>query len=182
MVALFFLFVHAGSIQSQNIESQIWLYSVRWGENKWPVRPLGGWTTVQRLAVTVWRFGTWWFFSWRGSWTACWSAWGGDGVDGHHYWWPCVLSRISGFGEFFSNEKNFGEQKFARLSALNFCGRILVPLLTKRKWFLQVRKKITLVKKFYWSEQDWKSEKPVCLTREVLPKGKAVILMTSSLR
>ncbi len=26
----------------QNIESQIWLYSVRWGDNKWPVRPLGG--------------------------------------------------------------------------------------------------------------------------------------------
>ena len=53
----------------------------------------GGWTTVRRLAATVWRFGTWWFFCWRGSWTACRSALGGDGVDGHHYWWPCGLSR-----------------------------------------------------------------------------------------
>ncbi len=37
-----FLFVYAGSGQAQNIESQIWLYSVHWGNNKWPVRPLGG--------------------------------------------------------------------------------------------------------------------------------------------
>ncbi len=37
-----FLFVYAGSGQAQNIESQIWLYSVHWGDNKWPVRPLGG--------------------------------------------------------------------------------------------------------------------------------------------
>jgi hypothetical protein len=35
-------FVYAGSGQAQNIESQIWLHSVRWGENKWPVRSLGG--------------------------------------------------------------------------------------------------------------------------------------------
>jgi hypothetical protein len=35
-------FVYAGSGQAQNIESQISLYSVCWGDNKWPVRPLGG--------------------------------------------------------------------------------------------------------------------------------------------
>jgi len=28
----------------------------------------------------------WWFFCWRGSWTAWRSPLGGDGVDGHHYW------------------------------------------------------------------------------------------------
>ncbi len=55
----------------------------------------GGRTTVQRLVATVWRFGVWWFFRWRGSWTACRSAYcfvfGGDVVDGRHYWWPYGL-------------------------------------------------------------------------------------------
>ncbi len=77
-------------------------------------------------SAEVWRFGTWWFFSWRGSSKACRSALGGEGVDGHRYWWPCGLSRISGFGGFFSKkkEKNLGEQKFARLSVSNFCNRM----------------------------------------------------------
>jgi hypothetical protein len=35
-------YVGSGSGQTQNIESQIWLYSVYWGGNKWPRRPLGG--------------------------------------------------------------------------------------------------------------------------------------------
>jgi hypothetical protein len=41
---LLFIFVCAGSGsgQIQNIESQIWLYSVHWSGNKWPRRPLGG--------------------------------------------------------------------------------------------------------------------------------------------
>ncbi len=37
-----FFYVYAGPGQTQNLESQIWLYSVCWGDNKWPVRPLGG--------------------------------------------------------------------------------------------------------------------------------------------
>ncbi len=52
----------------------------------------GGWTTVRRLAATVWRLARW-FFCWRGSWTAWLSALGGDGVDDHLYWWPCGLSQ-----------------------------------------------------------------------------------------
>ncbi len=42
---IFFVYAGSGSGQTQNIESQIWLYSVRWGGNKWPrrpSRPLGG--------------------------------------------------------------------------------------------------------------------------------------------
>jgi hypothetical protein len=95
------------------------MYSVCWGGNKWPRRPLG----VNYSAEAVWRF-AWWFFCWRGSWTACQSALGGDGVNGHHYWWPCGLSWILGFGGFFSKEKNLGEQKFARLLASNFRSRV----------------------------------------------------------
>ncbi len=77
--------------QIQNIESLKRLYSVRWGGNKWPWRPLGV-NYGKRLAATVWKL-AWWFFCWRGSWTAWQSALGGDGVDGHHYWWLCGLSQ-----------------------------------------------------------------------------------------
>ncbi len=88
-----------------------------------------------RLAATVWRFGTWWFFCWRGSWTACRSALCGNGVDGHHYWLPCGLSQILGFGGFFSKqkEKNLGEQKFACLLASNFRGRPQLRLFYESK-------------------------------------------------
>jgi len=71
-------------VQIQNIESLKRLYSVRWGGNKCPRRPLGVNYSVE--ACSHWL--AWWFFCWRGSWTAWRSALGGDGVDGHHYWWP----------------------------------------------------------------------------------------------
>jgi hypothetical protein len=38
----FFGYAGSGSGQIQNIESLKRLYSVRWGGNKWPRRPLGG--------------------------------------------------------------------------------------------------------------------------------------------
>ncbi len=39
---IFFVYAGSGSGQTQNIVSQICLYSVSWGGNKWPRRPLGG--------------------------------------------------------------------------------------------------------------------------------------------
>ncbi len=77
-----------------------------------------GWTTVWRLAATVWRL-AWWFFCWRGSWTAWRSALGGDGVDGHHYWWPCGLSQRI-WVIFLQKRRKILGSKNLRLSALNF--------------------------------------------------------------
>ncbi len=84
-----------------------------------------GWTTVWRLVATVWRL-AWWFFCWRGSWTAWRSALGGDGVDGHHYWWPCELFQRIWVIFLQKKEKNLGEQKFARLSVSNFRSSLIL--------------------------------------------------------
>jgi hypothetical protein len=112
----------SGSGQIQSIENLKRLYYIRWGGNKWPRRPHWVGTIVQRLVATVWRF-AWWFFCWRGSWTACPSAVGGDGGDGHHYWWWCGLSQRI-WVIFLQGEKFIGEWKFARLLALNFHSRM----------------------------------------------------------
>jgi hypothetical protein len=41
-------------------------------------------------------------------------------ITGDHVGYPGFLD----LGDFFSKEKNLGEQKFSRLLASNFCGRI----------------------------------------------------------
>ncbi len=81
-----------------------------------------GSTTVWRLAATVWRL-AWLFFCWRGSWTAWRSALGGDGVDGHHYWWPCGLSRRIWI-IFLQKRRKILGSKNSRLSGSNFRSRV----------------------------------------------------------
>ncbi len=102
--------------QIQNIESLKRLYSVCWVEIS-GLEGHWGWTTVWRLAAT------WWFFCWRGSWKAWPSALGGDGVDGHHYWWPCGLSRRIWVIFLQKRRKILGSTN-SLLSVSNFRGRV----------------------------------------------------------
>jgi hypothetical protein len=79
--------------EAQNKESQIWLYSVCWGYDPWPIRPLGEKLQcggLRPLYEGLERGG-----SSVEEGTACrsafWLVFGGDEVDGCHYWWPCGL-------------------------------------------------------------------------------------------
>ncbi len=101
----------------QNIESQIWLYSVRWGENKWPVRPLGvelqcgglqplckglfGGSSVERELDSLPECLRWWWSGWPPWLVTMWV------IPDFRIW----VIFLQGGG---------GEQKFTRLSASNF--------------------------------------------------------------
>ena len=115
--------------QIQNIESLKRLYSVRWGGNKWPRRPLGvnysveacshyvkvdlGVLLLKRELDSLTESLRWW---WSG--------------------WPPLLVTMWVIPEDLGNfspkkEKNLGEQKFARLSVSNFCGPKII-------WFFSI--------------------------------------------
>ncbi len=122
---MFFLggYAGSGSGQTQNIESQIWLYSVCWGGNKWPRRPLGGVNYSAEVCGHCVKVCLVVLLLKRelDSLPECLRGWWSG--------WPPLLVTMwvipEDLGNFSPRRKFFGEQKFARLSASNFCGRII---------------------------------------------------------
>ncbi len=115
MFFVFSVYAGSGSGQTQNIESQILLYSVCWGGNKWSRRPLGGELQYRALRPL------------------CEGLFGGSSVEegigqpagvpqevmewmatitGDHVGYP----GFQDFDKFSPRRKFFGEQKFAHLS------------------------------------------------------------------
>ncbi len=100
-----FFWLGGSHVEAWNKESLIRLYSIC---SCWS----GGRTTVQSPGATVWRSGVWWFFCWRGSWTACHSAFWF--VTWWFYWWwwsgrlPLLVATWSYFWIFLWREI-FGE-------------------------------------------------------------------------
>ena len=114
--------------QIQNIESLKRLYSVCWGGNKWPRRPLGVNYSVEACGHCV-KVGLVVLLLKRelDSLTECLRWWWSG--------WPPLLVTMWVIREDLGNfspkkEKNLGEQKFARLSVSNFCSRIFFFIYT----------------------------------------------------
>ncbi len=108
-------FVYCGSealgISACNVESRVRLYSIHsWWLEK---------TTVWRPGATVWRSGAWWFFCWRGNWTACCSSfwfvtWWSFAWWFFWWWWsgrlPLLVTERSYFWIFSPRRKNWGNR------------------------------------------------------------------------
>jgi hypothetical protein len=109
--------------QIQNIESLKRLYSVYWGGNKWPRRPLGVNYSAEACGHCV-KVGLVVLLLKRelDNLTECLRWWWSG--------WPPLLVTMWVIPEDWGNfspkkEKTLGEQKFRHLSASNFCGRVL---------------------------------------------------------
>ena len=121
--------------QIQNIESLKRLYSVRWGGNKWPRRPLGVNYSVEACGHCV-KVGLVVLLLKRelDSLTECLRWWWSG--------WPPLLVTMWVIPDFriwvifLQGEKFWGEQKFARLSVSNFCSPKIICFFSNWKYLI----------------------------------------------